>query len=88
MIFEKFNPEIHDYHKLANLNYTVKFLNDVEKIGTKAEAVILKEMKNGRLVDVTQNINGKKVPIYKSFQEKISDQQLKESKNILLKEEN
>jgi len=72
--------------KLANLNYTVKFLNDVEKIGTKAEAVILKEIKNKRLVEVTQTINGKKVPVYKSFQEKISDQQLKESKNILLKD--
>ena len=25
MIFEKFNPEIHDYHKLANLTYDVDF---------------------------------------------------------------
>jgi hypothetical protein len=25
MIFEKFNPEIHDYHKLASLTYDVDF---------------------------------------------------------------
>ena len=25
MIFERFNPEIHDYHKLASLTYDVDF---------------------------------------------------------------
>ena len=72
--------------KLANLNYTVKFLDDVEKIGTKANAIPLKEIKNGKLIEVTQKINGKKVPVYESFQEKISEQQTKQAKELLLKE--
>jgi hypothetical protein len=72
--------------KLANLNYTVKFLDDVEKIGTKAKSIPLTEIKNGKLVEVTQNINGKKVPVYESFEEKISEQQTKQAKEFLLKE--
>jgi len=72
--------------KLANLNYTVKFLDDVEKIGTKANAIPLTKIENGKLIEVTQKINGKKVPVYESFQEKISEQQTKQAKELLLKE--
>jgi hypothetical protein len=61
--------------KLANLNYSVKFLDDVEKIGTKAEAIKIGETK----------INGKNIDQYR-YEEKLSEKQLKESKNFLLKE--
>jgi len=61
--------------KLANLNYTVKFLDDVEKIGTKAQAIPVGKIK----------VNGKDVPQF-AYQEKISEQQLKEAKNLLLKD--
>ena len=61
--------------KLANLNYSVKFLDDVEKIGTKAEAIRVGETK----------INGKNIDQYR-YEEKLSEKQLKESKNLLLKE--
>jgi hypothetical protein len=61
--------------KLANLNYTVKFLDDVEKIGTKAQAIPVGKIK----------VNGKDVPQF-AYQEKVSEQQVKEAKNLLLKD--
>jgi ribosomal protein S18 acetylase RimI-like enzyme len=39
MIFEKFNPEIHDYHKLANLTYDVDF-RTYEKVFPNKESAI------------------------------------------------
>jgi hypothetical protein len=61
--------------KLANLNYTVKFLDDVEKIGTKAQAIPVGKIK----------VNGKDVTQF-AYQEKLSEQQIKEAKNLLLKD--
>jgi hypothetical protein len=61
--------------KLANLNYTVKFLDDVEKIGTKAQAIPVEKIK----------VNGKDVTQF-AYQEKLSEQQIKEAKNLLLKD--
>jgi len=61
--------------KLAHLNYSVKFLDDVEKIGTKAEAVQVGKTK----------IDGKDVPQF-AYQEKISEQQAKQAKELLLKD--
>ena len=40
MIFEEFNPKIHDYHKVAELMYSVDFRTYLEVFKTKENAIV------------------------------------------------